>query len=204
MATEEAQFEHIIEDILADGFGILDNFLSETEVENLLEAFHAKYKSGIFKQANIGKKAEEKTEITIRGDQILWLNKETSNMGEQAFFQKISAFIRYLNSTCYLGITNSEFHFAKYTKGKFYKRHLDGFQAKKGRVLSVIVYLNIHWQVRNGGNLVIYSQKNGIDQPITIQPLAGRLVCFESEKLEHEVQETFADRLSITGWLLNN
>lgn len=204
MITQEAQFEQIIEFILAKGYGILDDFLEEFEVNNLLASFESKYKLGIFKQANIGKKSEEKEEISIRGDRILWLNHESSDLAEQSFFQKIKAFSSYLNQTCYLGITDSEFHFAKYEKGKFYKRHKDGFNDKKGRVLSVIVYLNKNWKLVDGGELVIYTSENGMKNQVKIQPIAGRIVCFESEKLDHEVLETTTDRLSITGWLLNS
>jgi SM-20-related protein len=51
--------------------------------------------------------------------------------------------------------------------------------------------------------LIIYTSENGIEKGIVIEPLAGRLVCFESEKLEHEVSVAFAERFSVTGWLLN-
>ena len=56
----------------------------------------------------------------------------------------------------------------------------------------------------DGGKLIIYIQENGIEKAIEIEPLAGRLVCFKSELLEHEVKETFAERLSVTDWLLAN
>jgi SM-20-related protein len=102
-----------------------------------------------------------------------------------------------------LGIVNTEIHFARYAVGKFYRRHRDTFQAQKGRILSVIYYLNVDWVPKNGGDLIIYSNKNGIENAITIAPIAGRMVCFESEKLEHEVAETFANRFSVTGWLKN-
>jgi SM-20-related protein len=67
----------------------------------------------------------------------------------------------------------------------------------------VIVYLNNLWVPEDGGNLIIYTEKDSVETAITIAPLAGRLVCFESEKLEHEVTETFKDRYSVTGWFLN-
>ena len=103
-----------------------------------------------------------------------------------------------------MGIVDTEIHFAKYAKGKYYRRHRDTFQTKKGRILSVIYYLNFDWVQENGGNLVIYTKTNGIEEAITVIPLAGRMVCFESDKLDHEVTEAFFDRFSITGWLLNS
>jgi SM-20-related protein len=50
---------------------------------------------------------------------------------------------------------------------------------------------------------LIYTTENNLEKTITIAPLSGRLVCFESEKLDHEVTEAFAERYSVTGWLLN-
>lgn len=43
-----------------------------------------------------------------------------------------------------------------------------------------------------------------MEESITIAPLAGRMVCFESDKLDHEVTQTYIEHLSITGWFLNH
>ena len=201
--TQEQQFECLIEGIVAQGYAVCDDFLDIKEVESLLETFSQRYKAGKFKEASIGKQSEVHKASLVRGDEILWIETNSINLSERMFLDKNQAFVDYLNQTCYLGIKDTEIHFAKYDVGKFYRRHRDTFQAQKGRVLSVIFYLNTHWIPTDGGNLIIYTQKNGLEKSIIIAPLAGRLVCFESEKLDHEVSETFAERLSITGWLLN-
>jgi SM-20-related protein len=41
------------------------------------------------------------------------------------------------------------------------------------------------------------------DGPVDILPLAGRLVCFRSDQIEHEVLPATRERLSLTGWLLD-
>lgn len=201
--TQEQQFEFLIEGIVAKGYAICDDFLESNEVENLLETFAQRYKSGKFKEASIGKQSEVQKALLVRGDEILWLETNSLDAAERMLLDKNQAFVDYLNQTCYLGIKDTEIHFAKYDVGKFYRRHRDTFQTQKGRVLSVIYYLNTHWIPEDGGNLIIYTQENGVEKAITITPLAGRLVCFESEKLDHEVTETFAERYSVTGWLLN-
>lgn len=203
MTVQEQKFEHLIEGILENGYAICDNFLENAEVENLLKTFSARYEQGKFKEASIGKSDQVQKNIEIRGDEILWLESESVDLAERVLLDKNQAFVNYLNQTCYLGINETEIHFAKYAVGKFYRRHRDTFQAKKGRILSVIYYLNINWIPENGGNLIIYDAKNKIENAITIAPLAGRMVCFESEKLDHEVTEAFANRFSVTGWLLN-
>jgi SM-20-related protein len=203
MTIQEQQFEGLIEGILANGYAVCDNFLSQNEVENLLQTFTTRYEKGQFKEAGVGKQSEVQQAKLIRGDEILWLENDSKDNAERILLDKNQAFIQYLNQTCYLGIVDTEIHFAKYDVGKFYRRHRDTFQAQKGRILSVIYYLNIDWIPENGGNLIIYSQENELEKATTIAPLAGRLVCFESEKLDHEVTEAFAERFSVTGWLLN-
>ena len=202
MTELEHKFEGIIDGILSNGYGICDDFLNKNEVNNLLKTFSERYQNGLFKEASIGKQSEVQKDLQIRGDEILWLENDSVDISERVLLDRNQEFINYLNQTCYLGISDSEIHFAKYEIGKFYRRHRDTFQAQKGRVLSVIYYLNQDWIPANGGNLIIYTNVDNIEIPITIAPLAGRLICFESAKLDHEVTETFKERLSVTGWLL--
>ncbi len=204
MTKLELKFEGIIDGVLADGYGICDDFLDKDEVDNLLKTFSKRYQAGLFKVASIGKQSEVQKDLQIRGDEILWLENDSIDISERILLDRNQEFINYLNRTCYLGISDSEIHFAKYEVGKFYRRHRDTFQAQKGRVLSVIYYLNQDWIPANGGNLIIYTNQDNTETPITISPLAGRLVCFESEKLDHEVTEAFKERFSVTGWLINN
>ena len=204
MSKQEQKFELLIEGILENGYAVCDNFLEKNEVENLLKTFSIRYEQGKFKEAGIGKSSEIQKNIEIRGDEILWLESNSVDSSERVLLDKNQEFVDYLNQTCYLGIVDTEIHFAKYGIGKFYSRHRDSFQNKKGRVLSVIYYLNIDWIPAHGGNLIIYTNKKNPEVAIKIAPLAGRMVCFESEKLDHEVTEAFSERFSITGWLLNS
>lgn len=203
MSVQEQKYELLIEGILADGYAVCDDFLDQNEVDNLLKTFSSRYEEGEFKEAGIGKSNEVQKMSNIRGDEILWLDSDSNDFAERVLLDKNQSFVNYLNQTCYLGIVATEIHFAKYDVGKFYRRHRDSFQSKKGRILSVIYYLNVDWIPANGGNLIIYTNKDNLENAITIAPLAGRLVCFESEKLDHEVKEAFAERFSVTGWLMN-
>ena len=198
-----SKFEKLIEGIVEKGFAVCDEFLSPVEVEHLISRFSSQYEEGNFKIASIGKLSEMKESTLVRGDQILWLDGASVDQSESCMVKRNNEFINYLNQTCYLGIVESEFHFAKFEIGKFYRRHRDTFQDQKGRVLSVIYYLNESWEIGDGGELVIYIKEDGIEKAISIAPIAGRMVCFKSELLEHEVLETFKDRYSVTGWFLN-
>jgi SM-20-related protein len=203
MYSMQQKMEQLIVDVAAQGYGICDDFLTTAEVSQLVARLKFRYEEGAFNHAKVGKLNDASLVETIRGDQILWLEEDSSNASERIILDKNLVLIDYLNASCYLGIKHCEMHFAKYEEGKFYKRHRDAFENKKGRVLSIIYYLNTDWIPAHGGHLVIYTNLDNVEQAVTIAPLAGRFICFESEKLEHEVLTTTANRYSITGWMVN-
>ena len=116
---------------------------------------------------------------------------------DHIFFDRVDIITQAINRRCFLGINDSEFHFALYEKGSYYKKHRDAFENDDSRKISVVLYLNKNWKEEDGGELMIYSEEN-----LKVEPRAGTLVIFESH-LEHEVLESRKDRISITGWLKN-
>ncbi|MHA6279079.1 2OG-Fe(II) oxygenase [Salinimicrobium sp. CAU 1759] len=195
-------YEKIISDLLEQQYCIVEDFFSLAEVEELRNSLLYKYEEDNFKKAAIGNRTNEIVAKSIRGDFILWLNEAEAAETEKTFFRKINDFVHYLNMTCFLGILHKEFHYALYPEGTFYKRHLDTFQNDDRRKLSMVCYLNEQdWQPEYGGELMIYTEENGVEVPKTIYPFPGRMVIFESQLLEHEVKPLKTERLSITGWL---
>lgn len=192
-------YEKVIEGLMEQKYSIADDFFSNEEVQMLRDSLLRKYKEDTFKKSAIGNQSNAKIINEVRGDFILWLDEADASDGEMHFFNKLNDFVNYLNRTCYLGITDKEFHYAVYPPGTFYKRHLDTFQNDSRRKLSIVCYLNSEdWKPEYGGELCIYFD----DKPsLDIYPLAGRLVIFESQVLEHEVKPVKKERLSITGWL---
>ncbi|MBD2751834.1 2OG-Fe(II) oxygenase [Spirosoma sp. BT704] len=195
-------FEPIIDGILTNGYGMTDNFLAPGDVTALAGRLRERRAAGQFRAAGIGNQ-QVTVENTIRGDEILWLEEATATPEETAFLLRIGEFVQYVNRTCYLGLRDYEFHYALYPPGTFYKRHLDQFRSDSRRKLSVICYLNTDWQESDGGQLAIYlpDSDETSEQQITVSPVGGRLVCFESGRLEHEVLPATRERLSVTGWL---
>lgn len=195
-------FETIIQGILEDGYGITDNFITPDEVAALASQLHLRHEAGKFKAAGTGNQ-QVSVEYAMRGDEILWLDAAPTTPVEIAFLLRISEFMAYINQTCYLGLREVEFHYAIYPTGTFYKRHLDQFKSDSRRKLSVICYLNIDWHEADGGQLALYlpGLTSDVERQITISPMGGRLVCFESDLLPHEVLPATHDRLSVTGWL---
>lgn len=192
-------YEKVIEDLMEQQYSIVDGFFSKEDVLALRSSLLEKYEEDIFKKSAIGNQFNEIVVEQVRGDFILWLDESKNDTAEATFFTKINDFVSYLNRTCFMGITDKEFHYAVYPPGTFYKRHLDTFQNDSRRKLSIVCYLNDEdWQPEYGGELTIYFDDK---EPLNIYPLQGRMVIFESQVLEHEVKPVKRERLSITGWL---
>lgn len=199
---ENPVFERIISDLLDKKYSVIDNFFDLSSVVGLRNSLLEKREQDQFKKAAIGNKTAEIIAKKIRGDFIFWLNESAANPAESYFFSKINELTSYLNQTCFMGILQKEFHYALYPKGTFYTRHLDIFKADDRRKLSFVCYLNDEdWGIENGGELVLYPQKNGVETAEVVAPFPGRAVIFESQVLEHEVRPVLqSERLSITGW----
>jgi SM-20-related protein len=196
-----AYFESIIDSLVDNKFAIADDFFTTSEVNLLRNNLMRKYDLDQFKKSAIGN--TDKIIIEgVRGDFISWIDENNLDTAEQMYFTKVNNFIEYLNSTCYLGIVEGEFHYALYPDGAFYKRHLDVFQNDSRRTLSVIFYLNDDdWKVEDGGELVIYiKDTDGTEKEVNVTPFGGRMVIFNSRELEHEVKIVSRPRKSITGW----
>lgn len=133
----------------------------------------------------------------VRSDSIYWLDRKHEDLYENEFFDRIEDFIKYLNISCYTGITGCEFHYSLYESGSFYKKHLDQFQNDSDRKYSMISYLNEGWKEEDGGQLMIHQK----DKDQKIDPCNGKTVFFKSDALVHEVLPTNRRRMSVTGWL---
>ncbi|MBI2721395.1 MAG: 2OG-Fe(II) oxygenase [Bacteroidetes bacterium] len=188
------KIEQAVSGIYSSRYAIIEDFFDENSVNAFLLAFQNKQK--LFKEAGTGKKLDLKKNKSVRGDKIAWINKGESNELDTLFFKVMDEIQLELNRRCFMGLNNSEFHFALYEPGTFYKKHQDAFKTDDSRKVSVIVYLNKNWEQNDGGELKIYLD----NAKVTVAPKAGTLVVFESE-LEHEVVMSNVDRLSITGWL---
>lgn len=192
-------YEKLIQGLLDKGFESVDTWLTIEELEGLRKSLMTLYENDRFRLAGIGNKDQLQTIKNIRNDAIYWLDDNQANGIELLLKQKLNDFVQHLNSTCYAGIGSYEFHYSVYNQGSFYKKHVDRFKNDNRRKFSMVFYLSEHWQDGDGGELVLYLGNNAV----TIQPMPGRLVFFNSE-LPHEVLMSNTLRLSLTGWLKSN
>lgn len=192
-------FDIIADGLAGDGFAVCDQFLSPGEVEAIVALEHFQTGLNSFQKAGIGKKQSLQVNEGIRGDYIHWLDKDEAPAPAALYLDRLGGLVRFLNQALYLSLKDFEVHMTIYPPGTFYKRHLDQFRADDHRKLSAICYLNTGWTEADGGQLRIYPGEGSRD----ILPIAGRLVCFRSDQIEHEVLPARRDRLSLTGWILD-
>lgn len=193
----ENSFEDLIATFIENKVGISEHFLSADLANNLKQNLIALNQDNLLQSAGIGNSEKLSYDGAIRSDSIYWLDKKHNNAFENEFFAQIEAFILYLNTTCYTGITGYEFHYSLYESGDFYLKHLDQFKNNPSRKYSMISYLNANWEINDGGELVIHQLENNQK----ISPTQGKTVFFKSDELVHEVLVTQKTRMSITGWL---
>lgn len=194
------QFELIADGLAENGYAVIDHFLSNPEVDSILELGLFNHDSlQQFKKAGIGKQQGHQINESIRGDFIQWLDAKTAPTPVRVYLDRLTELETFLNQSLYLGLKAQEVHMTVYPVGSFYKRHLDQFKADSHRKLSVICYLNHGWTDNDGGHLRMFLPQGTLD----FAPVAGRLICFRSELIEHEVLPSRRERISLTGWLLD-
>jgi len=155
--------------------------------------------SASMKMAGIGKSKDKQVNEAIRGDYIRWIDPAAAPPEVLRYLERMRDLMSYLNRSLFLSLKDLEGHMTVYPAGSYYKRHLDQFKADDRRKLSAICYLNNDWKEDEGGQLRMYLESG----PKDVFPLAGRLVCFRSDLIEHEVLPATRPRLSLTGWFLD-
>jgi len=194
--TEEMWLEWI--DVLADqDYVVIDDFISPELYRTIMHFFQAVEADDRLKKAGVGRSGELQIKEAIRGDFIYWLDHE-KDRDLLPFFELMDDLNQKLRRYCYLNLSDSEFHIAKYPAGSHYSKHLDKFQDRSNRQITVLIYLNENWKPGDGGELKIYREEKNV----LVEPIARRLLLFKSASVEHEVLKTRIPRYSLTGWLL--
>lgn len=193
-------YDRIADDLLAEGCSIQAHALPEA----LLQALYAECQSlssQDFDEAGIGRGQEGQVDTRIRRDEICWITPEMTAGSEWLAWS--AELMQALNRRLFLGLFSFESHFAHYAPGDFYARHLDAFQGRSNRRLSMVVYLNPDWPEDAGGELALY--QNEQDQiGLLVRPTWGTVAIFLSEEFPHEVLPATMDRYSIAGWFSIN
>jgi SM-20-related protein len=177
------------------GHGVEPAFRSPADCAALDAALRARAADGGFRQAGVGAGPARALHPALRGDRICWLEPPYV-AAERDAFAALETLRVGLNRALMLGLETLELHYASYAAGCRYARHLDRSPTGIERVVTVILYLNADWAADDGGELVIATPGGDV----LVQPAAGTLVVFLSERFEHEVLAARRERLSVTGW----
>jgi SM-20-related protein len=168
--------------------------------ENLTRALAAECvtlkNAGGLRVAGVGRGAAHALRPDIRGDEIAWL-KPGQSVACDRYLKMMNTLRKALNASLYLGLEEYESHFAHYSPGAFYSRHVDCFRDDDTRAVSVVLYLNPAWSAKDGGALHLYPAGRESEE---IAPIGGRIVLFLSADMPHEVMRANEDRMSIAGW----
>jgi SM-20-related protein len=202
---KEPLIDDIAEALARQGFIQLQHFLPQLIAEQLMnEATRlAKFE---FTSAGIGRNNTQQLNSKVRTDTTLWLSG--NSITQQKYLDWMEQLKIGLNRRLFLGLLDFECHYSHYSKGDFYHRHLDTFKKDtprllSNRVLSSVFYLNQGWTKNDGGELLLYSDKQ--DSPVlTVPPIFNSCIIFLSDTFPHEVLTSRRDRYSIAGWYRAN
>jgi SM-20-related protein len=190
----------VVQQLAEKGWCVLPGFLSDALVGRLAQDAAALHESGRLRLAATGQGAQREVRAGLRDDAIAWLDENSASPAQQEYLARMEALRLAANRELQLGLFDLEAHFARYPAGARYQKHLDVFQQDSRRTLSVICYLNAHWQEADGGQLRMYLDDTDDSRHIDILPEGGTLACFLSHRFAHEVLPANRERLSLTGW----
>ncbi|GAC1301984.1 MAG: 2OG-Fe(II) oxygenase [Steroidobacteraceae bacterium] len=181
--------------LAAEGVAVSDAHLPAGRIRELIGCCGQRRRREEFSPACVGAQAHRRRLAEMRGDLICWLTPPLFP-AERALLEDLEKLRVGLNRRLFLGLFDLELHYAWYPPGAGYARHVDQLQGRDRRAMSFVIYLNEHWPRDAGGELRFFDETGQRD----IAPLAGRLVCFQTDGREHSVLAARRDRLSITGW----
>jgi SM-20-related protein len=188
----------IADNLYKNGYAFVKNFLDDIIVQGLLDTIKTIDTDNNLQKAKIGRGRGHLLSTEIRNDKTHWI--EGSNDYEQHFLDYLNEIRLALNKNLTLGLFDVEAHYAIYEQGGFYRRHLDSFQGKKNRIVSLVVYLNKSWQISDGGLLNLYHNQQQEYPFASIIPHYNHAVFFLSEQIPHEVTLSHKNRISIACW----
>jgi SM-20-related protein len=199
--VDERSLGELLQALSEQGWAVSGQLLAATLCEALYTEALEHEMRGDLRPATIGLGREERPEV--RGDKIHWLDKASPYPAEHAFLSAMEHLMASLREYFRLGLNAYEAHFASYAAGRAYQRHVDRFQAQRGREISTVLFLNPEWSSADGGCLRIYHPEKPNEVVAEVEPRLGTFVLFRSVDIPHEVLPPRRTRYSIAGWMKN-
>lgn len=197
--TSWIMLDTLAERLTEQSWAIDQTLFSTDEIHRLRMECLQHWQEGRFHEAKVGRAEEQIRRADVRSDWVHWLDPDKAGAAVTHYFERLATLRDYLNRSLYLGLVETEAHFAVYPKGASYTRHIDRFRDDDSRVISVVLYLNPIWSDAMGGQLRLYLDPE-CQTYCDVLPSSGTLVVFLSDQVWHEVLPTECPRLSITSW----
>lgn len=191
--------ERVVEAIATTGRYVGASIFDDALVAALRRRLQSLQVLHMLRAAQVGRGANLTSSTALRGDSIAWFDQDALRPAEMRAMLAINALREALNHALYIGVVDTECHYASYPIGAGYKTHLDRFGDHDLRVVSLIFYLNARWRDHEGGELLIYDQAGTLIERVL--PRAGTMVAFLSEQFPHEVLPATRPRRAISGWM---
>ncbi|HKJ83835.1 MAG TPA: 2OG-Fe(II) oxygenase [Mariprofundaceae bacterium] len=190
----------IVDDLAEQGWSCRDGLLSNDMSDALRQEAWQGWHASRFRQARVGTGRTKQLRNDIRNDHVQWLDPLSLTEAQQHYFNLIRGLQKAINHDLMMGLHTFEGHFAIYTPGASYTKHLDQFIGAHHRAVTSILYLNRAWQPADGGQLRLYTDENGTGDHVDLLPRQGRMITFLSGRFFHEVLPATRHRISLTGW----
>ncbi len=194
------KYTRLANDLARQGWSVDEDFFACELAAALKEDAQRWSSAGLFAPAGIGRGDSRQVRGDVRGDRIAWLDNTLTSPASHRFQGELERLRLTLNETLFLGLFEFEGHWATYSPGTCYQRHVDQHQGTETRAVSCVTYLNEAWQAGDGGELRLYPTEGDSERVVDVTPRAGTLVCFISAELPHEVLPARRTRYSLTGW----
>lgn len=180
------------------GFFVRDDFVEAQLVRRARADIEQMAAAEQLRPAGVSRGDSFRLEQKTRGDLITWLDPREATPSLAQVHAHFEALRDELNQAAYLGLDYFEVQIAQYPGGGAgYDRHVDAFPGSVNRRVTAILYLNEGWTPEQGGVLRAWLPGEELRE---VEPVAGRLVCFMSDQIPHQVLPTYSSRCAITAW----
>src|SRR5882672_6208145 len=110
----QTRIEQIIDGLADNGYAIADGFLTDDEVDSILQTDEFSGAKLHFKKAGIGKQHNKQINEAIRGDFIQWIDPAAAPRPMTVYFERLRQLIVHVNQTLFLSLHDAEIHMTLY------------------------------------------------------------------------------------------
>jgi SM-20-related protein len=199
-SAEYALYDRMARSLIDQSWVVVDDFLPPDLTTDLRTEIQALAATGSLRPAGIGRGDTFGVHPEVRSDAIAWLDEASLTPPQRLAWAHLARLQKGLNRRLFLGLESFETHLTAYAPGAAYAKHLDRFRDSSLRTVSFIIYLNEAWTPNHGGALRLFDRDHPDRTASDVEPIGGRLACFLSSEIWHEVLPTAVPRYSLTGW----